>query len=256
MVFFEVNAQCRVERVNCAIGEELRYNVSYNWGFIWVDGGEVIFRVEDGGPGRFKITGEGRTYPSRDWIFSIRDQYVSIIDQGTMMPYYAYRNNREGTIWCEHKYFFDYSRQKVYTEVEEANVSFSRDTLSLTGCVLDLQTAVYIVRSRDFSSLKVNEKIPLQVLIANQILPLYFRYLGKVNLRVHETGIVYRCHKFKVNLIAGSMFKEGENMTVWVTDDKNKIPIQFEAEILVGSVKAMLRSNKGQKYQLNAIVTQ
>lgn len=34
-------------------------------------------------------------------------------------------------------------------------------------------------------------------------------------------------------------------MTVWVSDDKNKIPIYIETPIVVGSVKVKLMSYKG-----------
>jgi hypothetical protein len=41
------------------------------------------------------------------------------------------------------------------------------------------------------------------------------------------------------------VFKEQEGMTVWVTDDKNRIPVRAQAEILVGSIKMDLTSYKG-----------
>ena len=43
------------------------------------------------------------------------------------------------------------------------------------------------------------------------------------------------------------MFLAGENMTVWVTDDQNRIPVLIEAKILVGSVKAYLSETYGIK---------
>jgi hypothetical protein len=46
-------------------------------------------------------------------------------------------------------------------------------------------------------------------------------------------------------LIEGTIFKGGEDMYVWVTDDKNRIPVLVEAKILIGSVKAYLESAKG-----------
>jgi hypothetical protein len=42
---------------------------------------------------------------------------------------------------------------------------------------------------------------------------------------------------FRPYLLEGRVFKEKEGMTVWVSDDKSRIPIRAQAEILVGSVK-------------------
>jgi hypothetical protein len=41
------------------------------------------------------------------------------------------------------------------------------------------------------------------------------------------------------------VFKEEEDMTVWVTDDKNRIVVRAEAKILVGSIKMDLNGFSG-----------
>lgn len=243
-----VPGQCNITNYNIVAGEELRYEVAYNWGFVWIDGGEVVFRVEDGGNKLLKVTGVGKTYPSRDWIFKIRDSYITIVDSKTLMPTYAYRNNHEGSFFCEHQYHFDYGKKAVFAEVEESGKPFERDTIPLNSCSVDLMTAVCMIRNIDFKPLKENDLITINSLIGKDITPFTVRYIGKVKLSLTKSGQAFNCLKMKVNLIAGSMFKQGENMTVWVTDDENHIPVQFEAEILVGSVKAIISSIKGQKF--------
>jgi len=57
-------------------------------------------------------------------------------------------------------------------------------------------------------------------------------------------------------LVDGTIFKGGEGMTVWVTDDKNKIPVMVEAQILVGSVKAILTNATGLRYPLTAKISE
>ena len=53
-------------------------------------------------------------------------------------------------------------------------------------------------------------------------------------------------------LVEGTIFKGGEDLFVWVTDDMNKIPILVEAKILVGSVKAVLSGMEGLKYPVTS----
>jgi hypothetical protein len=53
-------------------------------------------------------------------------------------------------------------------------------------------------------------------------------------------------------LIEGTLFDEGEFMEVFVTDDKNRIPIYIEAEIIVGKVKAYITSMKNVQYPLTS----
>ena len=44
----------------------------------------------------------------------------------------------------------------------------------------------------------------------------------------------------KPQLIKGRVFKDDEALTLWVTDDENKLPIMVESDIFVGSIKAEL----------------
>jgi hypothetical protein len=46
---------------------------------------------------------------------------------------------------------------------------------------------------------------------------------------------------------SGRVFKEEESLTVWITDDDNKIPVRIKASLAVGSIKADLEAFKGLK---------
>ena len=46
-------------------------------------------------------------------------------------------------------------------------------------------------------------------------------------------------------VLEGRVFKDEENVTLWMSDDLNKIPIKIKASILVGSVKAELVEYRG-----------
>ena len=47
----------------------------------------------------------------------------------------------------------------------------------------------------------------------------------------------YRCLKFRPIVQKGRIFKSEEDLSVWITDDKNHIPVAAQAKILVGSIK-------------------
>ena len=49
-------------------------------------------------------------------------------------------------------------------------------------------------------------------------------------------------------------FEEQESVTLWVSDDKNRIPVRIKADILVGSIKADLENFKNLKHPLKIIV--
>ena len=58
----------------------------------------------------------------------------------------------------------------------------------------------------------------------------------------------YKCIKFAIQLVEGTIFKGDEDAVIWVTDDRNRVPVLVEAQILVGSVKAILNEARGLKH--------
>ena len=53
---------------------------------------------------------------------------------------------------------------------------------------------------------------------------------------------------------AGRVFKEKESLTVWVTDDGNKMPVLIKADLAVGSLKASLVQFKGLRHSFRIVV--
>ncbi|MGI9159404.1 MAG: DUF3108 domain-containing protein, partial [Saprospiraceae bacterium] len=62
----------------------------------------------------------------------------------------------------------------------------------------------------------------------------------------------YRTQKFQPDVIAGNVFSEEAKMTVWVSDDQNRIPVLIESPVSVGSVQVVLKNYKGLKFDFTA----
>jgi hypothetical protein len=52
---------------------------------------------------------------------------------------------------------------------------------------------------------------------------------------------------FRPLVQSGRVFKEQESLTVWISDDNNKLPLRIKANLAVGSIKADLDAFKGLK---------
>jgi hypothetical protein len=48
----------------------------------------------------------------------------------------------------------------------------------------------------------------------------------------------------------GRVFKEQESMTIWISDDKNRVPVRAEANLMVGSIKMDLLQYTGVAHPL------
>jgi hypothetical protein len=60
--------------------------------------------------------------------------------------------------------------------------------------------------------------------------------------------------KFRPYVHSGRVFRSRESITLWVSDDDNRIPLRMEAELKVGSIVADLDAFKGLKNQFKIVV--
>lgn len=253
--FFQY-AQCYTKITAFGDNEKLSYHVSYNLGFLWFNAGEVYFKTDSVTKNNRKLIhfeSAGTTYPDYDWIFKVRDKYQSYVDKETYKPILFERDVNEGSTYTYNKYVYDNKNKKLNFTYEDKKIKRYSDTIDYPDCSYDPIALLYYCRNIDFSKVKENEKIPLSMFIDTVKYDVYIRYIGKetITTRTNET---YRCIKFKPMLVEGSIFKGGEEMTVWVTDDDNKIPIYVEAKILVGAIKVYLYESKGLIHPLKALV--
>jgi hypothetical protein len=239
-------------------GEELTYNIVYNWGAIWMSSGTATFKVQQEdykGKEAFHFVGTGTSYPKYDWFFKVRDKYESWADTNGLKPLRFIRDSHEGPTDIYNDCVFFHSRHMVYSFTRDKKNEMKRDSVKIPGCTLDVLTAIYYCRSIDFSKYKVNDTIPITFVLDNKVYPVYIRYTGKSVFTSPQLG-KFNCIKFKPLLIEGTIFKGGENMTVWVTDDKNKLPLYVETSIVVGSIKVFLSDYKGLRNATTSKVTQ
>jgi len=249
-------ADCIVENDSFSSGEEVVYQASYNWGFIWLNAGQVVFKVEKSdykGKPCYHLSGNGGTYPSYDWIFKVRDRFESWVDTSTLKPMRYLRDISEGGRTYYNECFYNFTKLKAYCVTKEKKNAARLDTVGIAPCSFDPITMIYYSRTIDYTKYKPNDTIPISLFLDNKIYPLYIRYLGKEKIKLDDKQ-TFNCIKFSPLLVEGTLFKGGEGMTVWATDDKNQIPLYIEAPILVGTVKAKLMSWKGLKYKMEARV--
>jgi hypothetical protein len=239
-----LKSQCYNHNKAYRIGEKIEYEVVYSWGPVWVPAGTVTFEVSGAKYKEkpvFYFHSFGTSYKSYDWFYKVRDYFESYVDTMTLQTLWASRNSIEGSNLVFEDYTFNHSFNKLYATIQTTDIPRRSDTLNLAKCLNDLVSAIYYVRNIDFSKCKINEKIPFWVIIVDKTYPLYIRYLGKEVFTTRDNH-KYNCIKFSSKLVEGTIFKDGEDLKVWVTDDENHIALQVEAEILVGSVKAVLKN--------------
>ncbi len=222
-----------------------------------MEAGEASFTtsvIDYNGKPIYHFIGLGSTYPKHDWFFKVHDKYESFADTNSLKPIRFVRDASDGGSYSYDNYFFNQKKGKLYTVQRRDKKSLKIDSLLITDCVNDVVTAIYYVRCLDYSQRKMNETIPVTFVLDGKIYPSYVRFMGREIIDSKLLGKV-RCVKLKANLIEGTIFKGGEEMTVWLTDDKNKIPVYVETPIIIGTIKVYLQKYVGLRNKIDCIIS-
>ena len=180
------------------------------------------------------VVGTGRTTGAFDWFYKVRDRYESYIDNESLLPWRFVRQVDEGGYTINQNVKFNHAKKTATSE---------KKTISTPGHVQDMISAFYFARTLDFSQAAPGDTFSITTYLDDEIFPMVIKYVGKETIKTKAGK--FRCIVFHPMLLEGRVFKEQEGMTVWVTDDKNRIPVRAEAEIMIGSVKMDLKNYSG-----------
>ena len=209
-------------------GEKLEYRIHYGV----VDAGTATLEVlqekkQIAGRETYHIVGTGKSNRFFDFFFKVRDTYESYIDTEGLFPWFFKRRVNEGGYKIEQDYVFNQEKRLVKTNKGE--------TYEVPIGIQDMVSAFYHARTKNYANLKLGDVIKIETFIDNEIWTAGMKFLGTDTIKV-ETG-TYSCLKFAPVVQKGRIFKNEEDMVVWVSNDENKIPIHARAKILVGSIK-------------------
>lgn len=240
------NDFCSVRNTSFKAGESITLKVYYTLG-VYVAAGEATFTSSlerlNGKP-VYHIVGEGKTYNFYDNFFKVRDRYETYIDTASLQPYKFIRNVEEG----------GYKKYENVSFNRTANTAVTtKGVFKVPECVQDVVSSIYYARNIDFSKYKPGDKIPFSLFLDDEVYNIYIRYMGKETIKTKYGK--FRAIKFKPYLIKGSVFEGGEKMTVWVSDDGNKIPVRIESPISVGSIKVDMASYRNLRYPLSSLIS-
>lgn len=209
-------------------GEVLTYRLHYGV----MDAGVAVLEVkpsimEISGRKVYHVVGNGYSKGTFDWFYKVRDRYETFIDKDAMVPWMFVRRVDEGGFKFSQDYVFNHYTKKVDVGGGEK--------YDVPPGIQDMLSAFYAARNLDFSNAKEGDVFALNSFIDKELWPVKMKFVGRETIKC-EIG-EYRCLKFRPIVQKGRVFKSEEDLTLWVTDDKNHIPLRAQAKILIGSIK-------------------
>ena len=230
-------------------GEWLEFRIHYgffNASFATI---ELVKDTLNGSP-VFHAKGYGRTIGLARLFFKLEDYYDTYFDEKKVIPYWFIRDIYEGGYTKNLEINFDHNKKIAFVHNKKNN---TKATFQIAENAQDLISAFYYLRTfYPKEKMMINDTFSINMFFDNENYVFKMKYLGK-ELISTKFGII-RCMKFRPYVQSGRVFREKESVTLWITDDENKVPIRLQAELAIGAIKADLNRFKNLKHPFKIIV--
>lgn len=225
------------------VGEWFKFRIHYGL----VNAGYATLEVQEAVKNNKKVfhaVGKGYTTGMSRFFFKVDDTYESYFDKETGFPYQFVRKIDEGGYTKNQEGFVNQGANKITVKDYKHK---SEGTFNFPDGTQDIMSVFYFLRNYpQIDKMKVGESVMVDMFFDNEITKFKLKFIGTQDLST-KFGTV-PCMMFRPYVQSGRVFKEEESLTVWISDDDNKIPVSIKASLAVGSIKADLDAFKGLKY--------
>lgn len=229
-------------------GEELTFKVKYlffNAAEAKMTISKTIYQIQDRPTYKVDIT--GRTLNIFK-IFYVKDNWGTYIDTAKMIPYISYRHIEEGDYRKHEQINFNHQRKTASVNL------FDRDNRKVTEKtfhdiptgVQDIVSGFYYLRTMDLSGLKKGEAIKLAGFFDKKLHNINLTFEGKDRIKTKIGD--FDTFIFSPTMPGNKLFSGEDPVKVWITDDKNRIPVKITANLVVGSLNMEITKAQGLRH--------
>ncbi len=224
--------------------EKLEYLIHYGW----INGGIAVLQVRPDtyqGEEVLYASGSAKTIGITDRIYNVYDVYESYFDKNTGLPYKSVRDIKEGRYTSYNEVIFDHENEELLSL--KSGLHNYPDTLNAK--LYDIMSAFYLLRNHNIKELEIGDMITIHTYFDDEFWPLQIRFTGKKYLK-SKLG---RIHTLVFNPVVepGRVFETKDDLRLFISDDKNFIPVRVQMDMVIGSFKADLIDFSGLRYPLN-----
>jgi hypothetical protein len=209
-------------------GEKFVYSVQYGI----INAGEASLEVRniayiDSIP-CYHIVSDARSNRVFSRFFKVRDRFESFMDTLDLVSLYYEKHLREGKYRKDEEVKFD---QKAHKAI------YKDRAVPIPPRTQDVLAALYYVRTLP---LEIGQSFAVANHTNGKNYPLVIKVLRREQVTV-EAG-TFDCIVVEPILRSEGLFKHEGRLTVWLSDDKYRIPVLMQSKVVVGAISAVLKS--------------
>ncbi|WP_017731971.1 DUF3108 domain-containing protein [Nafulsella turpanensis] len=226
-------------------GETMEYKVTF--GFLTVGKAQIktapnVYKVN--GRPCYKIDVRGKTSGAVDWVANVDDTWGSYIDTLGFYPYLSYRNISENSYRKNEVTKFDQRNKMVELKVLNQKTGKFREPkiFQTLEPVRDIVGGYTYLRTLDYAEKKEGDTLSVYGVFEDEVYRLNILFAGREVVKTKLGPI--NAIKLVPVMPDNKLFAGENSITIWLSDDLNKIPVKVEAELVIGKAACEIISHE------------
>lgn len=249
------NAQCQIDNNYFQAGEHLTYDLYFKWGIVSKKAGVGSLRISNviyDGQEAYKAALTSNSRGTARDIFKM-DDTISCVISKEMVPLAFFKDAHEGDDYTKERVSYTYQPDnsvKVRT-MRHKNGTFRFDeTFHRPNCTYDMLSVVFYARTLDYAKMRKGDKVSVDFISGKKRLNMVIIHNGTEKLKVND-GNKYNCIKLSLKIADDAFKNEEDAMTVYITNDMNRMPIRIDTKLKIGNARVILSGFKGNRHSVS-----
>ena len=232
------------------LGERFEYRAHYGFlnagkGSVELADNKVVKKNRD----CYKVAINGRTTGVFALGVKVEDKWVSYIDESAIMPHEFYRDISENKYRLTETSYFNQERGKVLVDSKKNGKDRKRETYEIPTYTQDMVSGYYYLRTLTYEDMEAGDIITMDAFFEDKLYDFQVRFEGRSVVKT-KFGKV-NAFKLKPVMPENKLFKGEDAITIWVSDDINRVPLKIDVNMFIGIFEIEIVDYEGLREELN-----
>jgi hypothetical protein len=199
----------------------------------------------------YKMDIFGWTTGALSWVTKVDDNWGAYIDSTNLLPHISWRNIKEGRYRKNELVNFDHKTNVIEAKVIDNKTGKFKDPVyhNAPENIRDIVGGYLFLRQIDFTQLNEKDTIRMNAFFEDTIYDFRILYMGKE--RVKTKAGDFNAIKLVPIMPDNKIFAGENSITLWLSDDANRILLKAEANMFIGRAGCELTGYSGLANKLN-----
>lgn len=250
----DLSAQCKIKNDYFQAGEEMIYDLYAKFGPIHTKAGKSILSTtadKYNNTNVYKISLIAESTGNVQKLFTLNDTLISYMTK-ELVPLAYVKNAHEGKDNVHETVNYTYSAGgKIDINVKRHKNGEDKfdNNLTSNNCIYDMASVVMYARTLDYSKMKKGDDVDVEFMSGRKKVKMVIEHDGIENIKANNK-VNYECIKLVLSISDDAFTNKQEAMRVYITNDKNRMPVRLDSQLKIGSTRAILKAYKGNKYPI------